>query len=317
MDNHIAQQTATRATLSEDWKRQKQQIDWMGAPGMANYVNSFVSGRPLSDGGHWANYVRDTHLQLLRDRLGRDLTVLSLGCGDGHIDAAMVKEFDWPVEEFTGLEFDEELRKEAQRNFDGLNLTSKFTFFDFNNPGFLPCQYDVVFCHHALHHAYELETTLNFIEQAMHAESLLIGSEYLGPTQFQVAPEVRQIIQLLYNALPNSLKIDLRNPDCSPPENIRFASAREVAEADPSESVRSSDLRSLLFARFETIEVRPMGGTILRWLLQYRAGNFSHGEPYHVCIASLLSLIERLCIENRVIQSDDILFVLKKHQAIC
>jgi len=53
----------------------------------------------------------------------------------------------------------------------------------------------------------------------------------------------------------------------------------EVRSADISEAVRSSDLRTLLFSNFPGIEIKPMGGTILRWLFQHRAGNFKMGQP--------------------------------------
>jgi SAM-dependent methyltransferase len=307
----INQQTATRATLSDKWVHEKKSIDWMSVPGMADYVNSLVSGRPIRDGGHWADYVRDIHLIPLREKLGRDLTVLSLGCGQAHIDAAMVKNFGWPIKSLTGLEFDEKLREQAQRNFQDLAIETQFHFFDFNNPGKPSAKYDVVFSHHALHHAYELELILTFIEEAMHGDSLFVGSEYLGPTQFQITPEARKLIDHLFEILPDELKVDCRQQNSPPAKQIHYPSAKEVAKFDPSESVRSSDLRSLLFARFTTIDRKPMGGTLLRWLFQYRAGNFDYKSSKDRCIASLLQTIEKHSIENKLIHSDDLLFILK------
>ena len=53
-----------------------------------------------------------------------------------------------------------------------------------------------------------------------------------------------------------------------------------------------------------------MGGTILRWLLQYRAGNFKGDNPCHVAIADLLCYIEERLIRDGRIKSDDLFFVL-------
>jgi hypothetical protein len=306
------QETATRVTLQDNWIKEREKIDWMGVPGMPDYVNSLVSGRLLKDGGHWANYIRDAHLIPLKERLGRGLTMLSLGCGDAHIDAAMIKEFHWPIASLTGLEFDEKLREQALKNFNDLSVSACFHFFDFNNPGKPSAKYDLVFSHHSLHHAYELELMLTFVENAMHDDSIFVGSEYLGPTQFQVEPETRKIINHLYESLPEALKVDCRKQDSAPPKQIHYPSAQEVASYDSSESVRSSDLRTLLFSRFIEHDRRPMGGTILRWLLQYRAGNFDHKCSKDKSIALLLIYIEKLAIETRLIKSDDILFVLKK-----
>lgn len=314
MNNKKDQKTATRFTLENDWIKQRKKIDWMGVPGMSDYVNGLVTGRLLKNGGHWANYVRDAHLIPLKEMLGRELTMLSLGCGDAHIDAAMIKEFHWPIISLTGLEFDEKLREQAQRNFQDVANETQFLFFDFNDPKKPSAKYDVVFSHHALHHAYELELMLTFIEEAMHSDSLFVGSEYLGPTQFQVTPEARKLIDHLFEILPDELKVDCRQENSLPAKEVHYPSAKEVAKFDPSESVRSSDLRSLLFARFTTIDRKPMGGTLLRWLLQYRAGNFDHKSSKDRCIATLLQTIEKISIENKLIESDDLLFILKINQ---
>jgi hypothetical protein len=62
---------------------------------------------------------------------------------------------------------------------------------------------------------------------------------------------------------------------------------------------------------FDEVEVKPMGGTLLRWLLQYRAGNFDHHSLEHRSIASLLQAYERDMIGSGVIPSDDLFFVCK------
>ena len=59
-----------------------------------------------------------------------------------------------------------------------------------------------------------------------------------------------------------------------------------------------------------------MGGTLLRWLLQNRAGNFDPDDSSDLCIVQLLQIIERKLIENREIRSDDLFFVLGKSDRV-
>ena len=306
------QETASRATLAESWKRRQQKLDWMSAPGMADYVNALVSGKPLSQGGHWATYAASQHVEPLAKRRTRGLSMLSLGCGSGHIERSLVDQFDWPIHDLLGLEFDSEMRRVAHQHFADSRCEARFRFFDFNHLTGLAAEerFDIVFCCHAIHHADDLEALIPFIQQALAPDGLFIGIDYFGPTRFQIEYDVAPIIEELFGLLPEELKYDLRQdqPVVTP---FGRASIAEVRDADISESVRSSDLRTLLFSNFDIVDLKPMGGTILRWLLQYRAGNFDVDNPNHVAISRLLQFVERELILSRKIRSDDLFFVLR------
>lgn len=306
--------TATRETQTQDWQNLNAQIDWMVAPGMADYVNSMVSGRALAEGGHWSLHALRQHVAPLAERHGRGLSMLSLGCGDGHIEAALIQQFGWPVTRLVGLEYDSFLRQAAAVRFGNISdVEATFDFLDFNN---LPQSkivetFDIVFCCHALHHATDLEGILLFINGLMTEESKFIGIEYLGPTRFQIEPSVLEHIQSLFALLPTELRRNLAKGGVV--ENQFHApTIAEVRAADISESVRSSDLRTLLLSSFPIQELKPMGGTLLRWLLQYRSGNFQHNDENHVAIARLLQTVERQMIERGEIRSDDLFFVLSR-----
>lgn len=51
-------------------------------------------------------------------------------------------------------------------------------------------------------------------------------------------------------------------------------SARSVQSVDPSEAIRSADILPLLRNYFEIVDLKPLGGTILQFLLADIAGNF-------------------------------------------
>lgn len=306
--------TATRETQTQGWVDLNARIDWMVAPGMADYVNSLVSGRPLAEGGHWGLHALHRHIAPLAKRQGVGLSMLSLGCGDAHIEAALIQQFGWPVTRMVGLEYDSVLRQAAVARFADIGgVEASFTFFDFNH---LPQRtveerYDIVFCCHALHHATDLEGVLAFVNNMMAEKGRFIGIEYLGPTRFQIEYDVLPYIQALFALLPTELRRNLAKGGVVE-EQFRAPTIAEVRGADISESIRSSDLRTLLLSSFPIEELKPMGGTLLRWLLQYRAGNFRHDDENHVTIIRLLQTIERQMIECRQIRSDDMFFVLSR-----
>jgi SAM-dependent methyltransferase len=310
-------QSATRTTLSEDWQRLQASYDWMTVPGMADYVNSQVSGKKLSECGHWAIYANHEYLQsLLIKRKENDsdfsgLSMLSLACGSGHIETSLLDQFKWPIKYFTGLEYDDALREKASENFSNIrSCKSNFKFFDFNAENVPDREYDVVFCCHSIHHATDLEGLLTYINGSLKSDGIFLGIDFFGPTRFQIEYDVLPIIEELFLMLPDKLRKDLRNSEIT--ERYVPSTIKEVREADISESIRSSDLRTLLFSNFKVLDIKPMGGTLLRWLMQWRAGNYDPSIPEHVCIANLLQYIEREFIEMRRIKSDDLFFALQK-----
>jgi hypothetical protein len=116
----------------------------------------------------------------------------------------------------------------------------------------------------------------------------------------------------LFSYLPDELRRNLGSAEMRVDGTYEAPTIEAVRSADISEAVRSSDLRTLLFANFPVIEIKPMGGTILRWLLNNRAGNFDWSNPNHMCIIRLLQFIERELIHSNRMKSDDLFFVLGK-----
>jgi len=312
-------ETSTRATLSPAWQEMQQRIDWMSVPGMADYVNGLVSGKRLDQGGHWAIYARDRHVApLLARRKVQDpacagLTMVSMACGSAHIERALIVEFEWPISSLLGLEYDDVLRSQAREAFRSVpHCRSEFSFYDFNHDLALDSRFDLVFTCHSIHHASDIERLLALMSRILKPDGLLIGIDYFGPTRFQIEHDVLPIIEELFSMLPPALRRDLRDPEGRVQERFAPASIKEVRDADLSESVRSSDLRTLLFSNFRVVDLKPMGGTLLRWLLQYRAGNFDPSKEEHVAIARLLQFIEGELIALRRIKSDDLFFALQQ-----
>lgn len=153
---------------------------------------------------------------------------------------------------------------------------------------------------------------MSSINQTLREDGVFIGIDFFGPTRFKIEYDVLPLIEELFDVLPEHFRRDLRSVAGEVTKRFVTDSIRTVRETDISESIRSSDLRTLLFSSFPVIDQKPMGGTLLRWLLQYRAGNFRHDNPDHIAIIRLLQVIERELILSRRIKSDDLFFVLGK-----
>lgn len=277
------EETVFRYTLTQDWKDLQKKVDWMEAPYMPEYVNKLTTGIDLADNGHWATYAREKFVTgMLKNRRRRSLSMVSLACGDGLMEEALIKEFNWPISTFLGLGYDAALRSRAQERFATIrSCKSNFEFFDFNHPdvdhqyGFEKGpQFDIVFVWHALHHATNIELALNKINKMMKPDGLFIGIYYFGPSQFQIEHEVLTIIRELFDYLPADLRLNLSTPEMIVDESFKHPTISEGKTADISEAPRSSDLREFLFSNFPVVEIKPLGETILRWLLRNRAGNF-------------------------------------------
>ena len=310
--------TATRHTLADEWAALSKKVDWMSVYGLSNYVNKMVSGKDLHENGHWAIHCAQKHVIPLYEKKlqsGGDgsFRVLSLGSGSGHIEESLFVNFGWPCTELLGLEYDSALREAAAKKFAAYPaIQAQFEFFDFNSP---ECRiprghFDIVFCCHSIHHATDLEGLLPYLNSLLSPDGLFIGIDYFGPTRFQVEYQVQQIVNELYACLPQELKIDLTT-NMLPPR-IDPPTLDTIMKVDISEASRSADLRTMLFANFPVVEMKNMGGTVLRWLLQNRAGNFLADNDCHNSIAKLLIYIEKLLLETHIVRSDDLFFVVKQ-----
>ncbi len=86
----------------------------------------------------------------------------------------------------------------------------------------------------------------------------------------------------------------------------------EMALDDPTEAVRSEEIRPLLEKALRVIEYRPYGGTLLMPLLDDIAGNFDESDPEAQALLEMLFEIEDALLAAGEIESDFALIVAGK-----
>lgn len=299
--------SAWRKLEDPRWDEIRRALDWMSAPGMHAYVSGFF---PTADG--WVDHARRRVLEPLRAVVAaerrRGIRLLSLGSGNGSVDAACM-ERGWPVDEYHVAEYDDQLLAAAAERLRAQGRAGRVVpqRLDFEALAELDLgQFDAIFFCHSLHHCADIEGLLDFLRRSLPPHGVVFGADYFGGARLQPDVDVLPLLRSLYAALPDRVKVNLATGEFEP--EYRLPELRAVMAHDPSEAPRSGDLRSLFLAQFRELETIPMGGTLLRPLLAMRAGNFLDADETTGSLLQLLCVFERELIRSGRIRSDDLFF---------
>ncbi len=173
--------------------------------------------------------------------------------------------------------------------------------------------YDVVLMNMSLHHVEELESLLPRIAACLDPAGFFVINEYVGPRQFQFGDRQIEIVRQLLAVLPEELRRDVTTG------KTKTAYERKPVEywnvVDPSESVRSDEIPSVLESYFDVVERIDYGGAVLHLLLEHIIHNFDNGDPCHLAILRLLGKLEDALVEGGVLASDFTVMALRRTDA--
>lgn len=85
--------------------------------------------------------------------------------------------------------------------------------------------------------------------------------------------------------------------------SVNLPTERSVIAVDPSEAVRSAEIVPVLQRYFDIVEYKPLGGTILQFLLADIAGNFAKDEA-GAQLLEMLFTIEDALLDTGALDSD-------------
>ena len=275
------------------------EVSWMASTAVLMHLNERATGDPARD---WLSSWAHRYFQ------GRDLRVLVLGCGEGWLERAIS---EWTfVRAIDAIDFAEAAVARA-RERGGPKI--RYGVVDLNRHALEPDAYDVVIAHSVLHHVEDLEHAFDQIERAMKPEATLIVNEYVGVNRFQYSDEILAIINDLLRCLPGPLRrsaLEDRTYDVRERPTVE-----EMVANDPSEAVRAADVMPMLRQRFEILDERELGGTVLMHLLYDIVQNFRFDDPHERGIIELLCTFEGALIDARRISSDFVLAAARKKNA--
>jgi SAM-dependent methyltransferase len=269
---------------SAEFTHNVRQVNWMASVAVLMHLNERATGDPARDWlSSWAH----------RWFVGDKLRVLVLGCGEGWLERTVAQ---WPF--VARIDASDAAAEAVARARAMAPPNVHYTTADLNVAELEPDANDVVVAHSVLHHVENLEHCLAQIERAMKRDATLIINEYVGPNRFQFGDDILAII--------NELLVALGYPPRERPP------VEQVIAADPTEAVRSEELMPMLAERFEILEQKALGGTVLMHLLYDIVQDFRWENARERSIVDMLCTFEGALVDAGAIPSDFVIAAARK-----
>ncbi len=237
---------------------------WGSIPAVRQRWNRLITGREDLDP---AAYVAQRHFA------GRKaLTALSVGCGTGR------NELRWAATgafaRIDGYDLSARRIEEARRHAEaeGCAGTVRFHMADARTLVLPPASYDVALAENALHHFTPLREMVALLHAALRPGGYLILRDFVGPARFQWTERQLEAVAGLLAVLPERYRRRWRSGTLK--RRFYRPSRLSMRVSDPSEAAESDRILTVLQERFEPVEERPFGGTVLHLLFDDIAHHF-------------------------------------------
>jgi SAM-dependent methyltransferase len=149
--------------------------------------------------------------------------------------------------------------------------------------------FDAVIAENALHHSRVLADTINAVYESLKPGGLLIVRDFVGPSRFQWTDQQLRLTEEMLLRIPESNRLRWKSKTLK--RRFFRPGVLGMLLSDPSEAAHSAEILPLLQDDFETIELKPVGGTLLQLVFDDIAHHFV-GEDLET-----LEIVER-CIEE-------------------
>ena len=281
----------------------RQRRHWSSHPVTAAEINRLVSGDPQLG---WVAHLKRTRFPEPRAR------GLSLGCGSGAVvvDALQLG----IVQQMEGIDISAGAVAIATERAAQAGLARRARLRTANvNELALDGPLDLIVFEQSLHHVDALGPVLDRCHDALAPDGLLVINEYVGPDRFQWSDEAQRLMDAMLRLLPEPLR---RDPDSGAlKQQMRRVDPQAVIDLDPSEAIHSGDILDACRSRFDEVELRRFGGTLLQFLLADIAANFDPDDERDVALLRLMTLLETELIRCGAIASDFVYAVYRRRRA--
>lgn len=272
-------------------------VDWSTIRCVNRVINRRISGSEERD---WLAWIRDEFVPAPL-KLG-----LSIGCGTGLIERGALEA--GLCDAIEGVDIAQGALEVARRLAGGMPV--EYRRLDLETESLGRDAYDIVFSSATLHHVNNLEACLERLHLALRDGGLLAICEYTGPSRFQWGPDQLKLVSEVYSLLPWRYRYNHQTTGTMP-RSLR-PEVRAMVAGDPSEAVRSADLRGVIERYFRRVGGRRIGGTILNPLLAGVADNFDESDESDLAFLLLAAELEEQMIEAGAIRSDFVVEVYEK-----
>ena len=241
------------------------------------------------------------------------LVGLSIGCGDGKRERVWARTGRFvKIDAYdVSPRYIEEARRQTEA--EGLDAVLNFQVGDAYKLAYEPSSLDLVIGEDALHHMTPLDDLFAQFERWLRPEGFLFVDEYVGPRRLQMQPRQLEAANALLALLPNSCRRDWQTGRIK--QHVELAGRLRVYLKDPSEAVESDRIVPLLRERFDVVEERPYGETIVGPVLHSIAPSFAGDDPVARKALELMFAAEELLLEVGEIESIRTVMICRKRKA--
>jgi ubiquinone/menaquinone biosynthesis C-methylase UbiE len=170
--------------------------------------------------------------------------MLSLGSGPGGLECGFAARA--PTAEIVCMDFNPKLLELGRTRAASGNLNVTFVQADLNLVELPLVEFDVVFCHAALHHVIELERLVDQIKRTLRKNGVFITVDVVTRNGYQMWPQTRDVVRPLWRTLPEQFRVNhTAYDDPRADEDIWEVNT----SADSMECIRSEDILSVLTDR--------------------------------------------------------------------
>lgn len=291
----------------ELWGQSKpgERTSWLESPLIYRTVNLRISGKPDVD---CLGFIKQEYFQKPA-KLG-----LNVGCGHGELEQLLVKRK--LVETMHGFDVSAGAVEAAKKAAEEEKLQDQVQYFvaDANHLDDAPLaeQYDVAYGFMALHHIVDLEACLDGISKRLKPGGLLIANEFVGPYRFQWTDKQLDIANQLLKCFPVELTRNIREPE-KLKRRVERPSIKFMKQYMAFESVCSDRIVKALHDRFDVLEQKDYGGTILHILFEAIMGNFKEEtNREHAALVRMVAACEETLLKHGGLEHDHTFMVCRK-----
>ena len=286
-------------------------MHWLESPLVLRHcVNPRISGDP--DMG-WMEWLRHKFLP------EPAMAGLVLGCGGGNLErkAASLG----LCRNFRGIDISPQAIEVARALAEREGFPEfRYEAADANYAVLEPDSLDLILADMSLHHIARLEHLLAEFAGALRPGGLLVLNEFVGPSRFQWTDPQLCVATAAIHSLPLRLRRN-RNPvkwkRIAKPWvwKAKRWSPERVARTDPSESVRSEEIPTLVESRFDVMQRADYGGALLALVLNNIVGNFRDCSE-DIAILKLLAEQEQALTSNGTLANNYTFMVCKNKMPV-
>ena len=276
--------------------------NWWDIPRVMERWNIMVSGDPKVD---YLHYYAGKYLK------GKcELVALTVGSGTGHRELEMEKlgvfsRIDGIDVSRTRVEYAKEKAREA-----GVEEKVKYMVGDIFDVELGEGEYDLVLVEQTLHHLSPLEVALDRISGFLKSGGFLLLNEYVGPSRFQWTNLQLEVVNALLTILPEKYRKRWRSGTLKKKE---YRTGKALMWLyDRTEAVESDRIMGLMEERFEPVEKKGYGGTVLMALFRDIAQNFLSPDSDTEKWLDICFFVEDFFLENGLLEHDFMTGIYRK-----